>query len=54
MRAPARYEIMQTDTFGPHMIADFVADRAKNEGHAHQGDYYNTVSRKLNVFSANH
>jgi len=44
MRAPARYEIMQTDTVVPHMIADYVSERAKNEGHAHKGEYNNTVS----------
>ena len=28
----------------PHKIADFVSDRAKNEAHAHQGEYNNTIS----------
>ena len=27
---------MHTDTYVPHEIADFVSDRAKNEGHAHK------------------
>lgn len=44
---PRRTGRMHTDTYEPHEIADFVYDRAKNEGHAHKVNIITLSHRKF-------
>ncbi|MCZ6820716.1 MAG: hypothetical protein O7G31_14690 [Calditrichaeota bacterium] len=44
---PRRTGRMHTDTYVPHEIADFVSDRAKNEGHAHKVTIITLYHRKF-------